>query len=100
MGTIKLKSAEEIVTSIKHDDGPWDDQGYYRDDIIRVIKEAQREAIEKTLQVASENAVADVTFIPELDNENMLVEGEDYEVYVINSSILNCKEIIFKENNL
>lgn len=93
---IKLKNAEDLVTSIEHDDGHWADQEYYRDDIIRVIKEAQKEAVEKTLQVASENAEADYNITESFDR----LTGEDIEVYVINSSILNLKEQIFKDNNL
>lgn len=94
MDTVKLKSAKDIVTSIEHDDGHWADQEYYRDDIIRVIKEAQREAIEKTLQIASENADADYTVLSNGIDEEVI------EVYVINSSILECKDKIFKLNNL
>ena len=60
------------------------------------LKKIQRNAIEYALQVASENAEADYNITESFDR----LTGEDIEVYVINSSILNLKEQIFKENNL
>lgn len=102
MDSIKLKSAEELHTRLTVEDH-WDLFPSLIDCIDLVIKEAQRNAIEFTLQQASQNATADVNFIGWL-NENLktynIQEGQDYEVYVINSSILNLKETIYKENNL
>lgn len=99
---IELKSTEELLKGIPtfNNDGGIG-IGYVKE----LIKEAQRNAVEYALIQASENAVADVTFDGRIANsqeffENPMLEGEDYEVYVINSSILNLKDKIFKENNL
>ena len=94
METIKLKSAEEIVYLLEA--GIPYEITYERPYIIEAIQIAQRDSIEKTLQIASENAVADYNFTEYFDR----LTGENIEVYVINSSILYCKETIFKENNL
>lgn len=104
MDTIKLKSAEELHTRLTVEDH-WDLLPSLIESIDKVIKEAQRNAIEYALKVASENADADVYFHGWLADESMksgepFVEGEDYEVYVINSSITDLKETIFKDNNL
>ena len=103
MDTIKLKSAEEIVDLLEAEI-PYEIT-YERPYIIEAIQIAQKDAIEKTLQTASKNADADVYFHGWLAEESMksgepFVEGEDYEAYVINSSITGLKDKIFEENNL
>lgn len=97
---IKLTKTEDIIKGCEHD-------GAYIpvNEVIRLIKEAQRNAIEYALQQASENADADVYFHGWLAEESMksgepFEEGEDYEVYVINESILGIKDKLFKLNNL
>lgn len=91
MDTVKLKSAEELIKGCEHD-------GSYIpvNEVIKLIKKVQRNAIEYALTQASENAEADYNITESFDR----LTGEDIEVYVINSSILNLKEQIFKENNL
>ena len=94
---IKLKSAEE-----------WKDIFMQNPDItaeeaIDWLKDIQRNCVEYTLQIASENADADIEFMGWLADQHermKFIEGEDYEVYVINSSIIDLKETIFKDNNL
>ena len=113
MDTIKLKSAEELLHTVGFQERLTEHKLDIalnsiinnKEHLIKVIKEAQRNAIEYTLKVASENAVADVYFHGWLAEESMksgepFVEGEDYEAYVINSSITGLKDKIFEENNL
>lgn len=74
-------------------------------DALGLFKEIQRNAIEVAVQRCSEEADADVYFNGWLAKESMksgepFEEGEDYEVYVIDSSILDCKQKLFEENNL
>jgi len=100
MDTIKLKSAEEIVDLLEAEI-PYEIT-YERPYIIEAIQIAQKDAIEKTLRIASENADADVYFHGWLAEESMkseepFVEGEDYEVYVIKSSILEVADKLIKE---
>ena len=96
MDTIKLKSAED------YKDSYLDCQDF--DDFNELIQSIQRNAIEYALQVASENAEADVNIIDTdaaTDYNRMLETYENpIEVYVINSSITGLKETIFKDNNL
>ena len=74
-------------------------------EMVRIIKDIQRNAIEVAVQRCSKEADADVYFHGWLAEESMksgepFEEGEDYEVYVINSSILDRKQKLFEENNL
>ena len=94
MDTIKLKSAEEIVDLLEAEI-PYEIT-YERPYIIEAIQIAQKDAIEKTLQTASENAVADYNVIESFNR----ITGEDIEAYVINSSITGLKDKIFEDNNL
>ena len=63
-----------------------------RDCIEDLVKEVQRNAIEVAVQRCSEEANADYRMSDYSDA--ILV------VYVINSSILDCKQKLFEENNL
>ena len=69
---------------------------------MQVAKQIQIEAIEETCKVCAENADADVCFLGELAAEQInssepFIEGQDYEVYVLKQSILNCAEILKRE---
>ena len=98
MDTIKLKSAENIFKGML-ETMPYNAQfPFTKSYIIAAIKLAQKDAIEKTLQTASENAVADVDF--NCNSDAALEAASSCEVYVINSSITDLKETIFKDNNL
>ena len=74
-------------------------------ELLKAIKEAQRNAIEVAVHRCSEEAVADYETV---DNYVGLIieqtveteEMDPIEVYVINSSILDCKQKLFEENNL
>ena len=88
MGTIKLKSAEEIVKYLDLEFDSEINRQYYSSIIINAIKEAQREAVEKTLKIASENADADYNITESFDR----ITGENSEAYVINSSITSLKD--------
>ena len=61
------------------------------EDIITVIKQVQKDTIETTLKLASEEAYCDMEHP---DEENGL---EESETIVIKDSILNLKEQLFKE---
>ena len=63
-----------------------------RDCIEDLVKEVQRNAIEITVQRCREEADADYCMSDYTDAIP--------EVYVINSSILDCKQKLFEENNL
>ncbi len=101
---IKLTKAEDLFK--KYHLNPFEcTPGADNRNMIKAIKEAQRNAIEYALQEASKNADADVYFHGWLAEESMksgepFEEGEDYEVYVINESILGIKDELFKLNNL
>ena len=102
MGTIKLKSAEEIVDLLEAEI-PYEIT-YERPYIIEAIQIAQKDAIEKTLQIASKNAEADIniTDVDAATDYNRMLETYEnpIEVYVINSSITGLKDKIFEDNNL
>lgn len=88
---IKLIKAEDSIKGCEHD-------GSYIpvNEVVRLIKEVQRNTIEYTLQQASENADADYVLVDSFDR----MTGEDIEAYVINESILGIKDKLFKLNNL
>lgn len=97
MDTVKLKSAKNLMLECA--------KTCSKIDIGEIVKLAQRNAIEYTLKVASENAIAGITFLGDLAQEQLrsgepFLSEEDYEVYVINSSITSLKDEIFKLNNL
>ena len=73
-----------------------------REDLYKIGKQMMKDTIEYTLQQAVENAEVDVNFMGWLAEESIksgepFIEGEDYEVYIINSSILNIKDKLLKE---
>ena len=99
MGTIKLKSAEEWKEIFMSNKDITEEQAF------EWLKDIQRNAIEYTLLTASQNSIADYNVLDEdLEKDiNRILEeytSDPIEVYVIKSSILNCKETIFKDNNL
>ncbi len=66
------------------------------------IKKIQTDTIQEACQACADNADADVTFQGWLAEESLksgepFEEGEDYEVYVIESSILSVAEKLIKE---
>ena len=73
------------------------DNGYNiiinREDLYNVIKQVQVETIKATAQTCADNADADYTIIDNFDP----VTGEDIEVYVIKSSILEVADKLIKE---
>ena len=73
-----------------------------RDLLLEIIKEIQIDAISETAQACANSAEADVTFCGWLAEESLksgepFEEGEDYEVYVIESSILSVADKLIKE---
>lgn len=79
------------------------DIDYY--ELEKIIKEVQRNAIEVAVQRCSEEAVADYetvdNYVGLIIEQTVETEKMDpIEVYVINSSILDCKQKLFEENNL
>ena len=56
-----------------------------------ILKQMQIDAWNEALDKAAENADADVYFRGWLAEQEPFVEGEDYEVYVLNQSILKLK---------
>jgi len=93
MDSIKLKSAEELHTRLTVEDH-WNLFPSLIDCIDLVIKEAQRNAIEFTLQQVGKNAEIEEKFISTGDYTGHM------RTQVNKSSILNLKETIYKENNL
>ena len=73
-----------------------------RELLLEIIKEIQIDTIKTTVQACADNADADVEFCGWLAEESLksgetFEEGEDYEVYVIESSILEVAEKLIKE---
>ena len=92
---IKLKKAEDLFK--KYHLNPFEcTPSADNRNMIKAIKEAQRNAIEYALQEASKNADADYVLVDSFDR----MTGEDIETYVINESILGIKDKLFKLNNL
>ena len=63
--------------------------------IMQVIRVAQEDAIRETVQYCADNADADVNWLRE-DLMELQAE-EDYEIYTIKSSILECAEKLISE---
>lgn len=94
-----MKKAEEYI-----DTSNWNDKWFWKieEEVIKAIKQAQIEAIEETVKLCAENAEADIVFLGDLAQEQLksgepFLSEEDYEVYVLKQSILNCAEILKKE---
>ena len=73
-----------------------------RELLLEIIKEIQIDTIQETCQACADNADADVYFNGWLAEESLksgeaFEEGEDYEVYVIESSILEVADKLIKE---
>ena len=71
-------------------------------DIKLVIKYAQIDAIKSTVQACADNADADMELLGDLARESIesgepFLSEEDYEVYVIKSSILEVADKLIKE---
>ena len=62
-----------------------------QESVIEVLEMVQIDAWNEALDKAAENADADVYFRGWLAEQEPFVEGEDYEVYVLNQSILKLK---------
>ena len=90
------KTFEELVDSIEYGkdnivpyDEPYEyDKAYSKNTVVNLMKLVR----EKTLQECANNNDVDVQWMGWLADQHFLkpfVFGEDYEAYVINSSILN-----------
>ena len=62
-----------------------------QESVIEVLEMIQKETWNEALDKAAENADADIYFKGWLAEQEPFVEGEDYEVYVLNQSILKLK---------
>ena len=98
-GYIDMKKAEEYLKQLFQE--PYNlEEGSIEYDFLQVIKEVQRDAIKETCQACADNADADVTLLGWLEEnkeEYNLQAGQDYEVYVIKSSILEVADKLIKE---
>ena len=89
---------EGILLEVKYDNGY--NVTISREDLYNVIKQVQVETIKETVQACADNAEADVEFCGWFDDQRILgdcKEEEDYEVYVIKSSILEVADKLIKE---
>lgn len=80
------------------------DNGYNvvinRDELLNILRQIQIDTIRETAQACADNADADVEFCGWFDDQRILgdcKEGEDYEVYVIKSSISEVADKLIKE---
>ena len=62
-----------------------------QESVIEVLEMVQKETWNEAIDKAAENADADIYFKGWLAEQEPFVEGEDYEVYVLNQSILKLK---------
>jgi hypothetical protein len=73
------------------------DNGYNvvinRDELLNILRQIQIDTIRETCQACADNADADYTIIDNFDP----VTGEDIEIYVIKSSILEIADKLIKE---
>ena len=82
---------EGIPLEVKYDNGY--NVTISREDLYNVIKQVQIDTIKATVQSCADNADADYTITDNFDP----VTGEDIEVYVIKSSILEVADKLIKE---
>jgi len=71
-----------------------------RNILLNIIKQIQTDTIKETVQYCADNLEASVSFIrwPEENKEEYNFQaGQDYEVYVIKSSTLECADKLIKE---
>lgn len=100
-GYIDMKKPEEILKSIE-EEMPFRllEKSKVRSYILMAIKEAQIDAIKATVQACADNADADfvpMNWLAEQHVSKPFIEGEDYEIYVIKSSILEVADKLIKE---
>ena len=93
-----MKTPEEYLKFIEFAEVDASEAGmfYFADnlekgELIKLIQQVQKEAWNEALDKAAENADADIYFKGWLAEQEPFVEGEDYEVYVLNQSILKLK---------
>ena len=91
---------EGIPLEVKYDNGY--NVIINREDLYNVIKQIQIDTIKATVQACADNADADVEFLGDLAEESVrsgepFLSEEDYEVYVIKSSILEVADKLIKE---
>ena len=73
-----------------------------RELLLEIIKEIRIDTINETCQACADNADADIEFLGDLARESIVsgepfLSEEDYEVYVIKSSILEVADKLIKE---
>lgn len=95
-----MKKAEEYVNDFWGEAPIGDIVSHY--DICEVIKRVQADAIKETCQACADNADADINFLGDIARESIIsgepfLSEEDYEVYVIKSSILEVADKLIKE---
>lgn len=80
------------------------DNGYNviinRDELLNILRQIQIDTIRATVQACADSADADVEFIGWLSEQQLngnFISGEDYEVCVIKSSILEVADKLIKE---
>ena len=86
METIKLKSAEEYLKELFEEPFELEDNNSIESDFYNIIKNAQKDAIEKTIEEV--NVVQKLKFY---QGESGYLDKESREI---------LKETIFKDNNL
>ena len=80
-----MKTPEEYLENLTFNPNTLEEE------VIDIIKQVQKETWNEAIDKAAENADADVYFKGWLAEQEPFVEGEDYEVYVLNQSILKLK---------
>ena len=73
-----------------------------RELLLEIIKEIQIDTIKTTVQACADSAEADMELLGDLARESIesgepFLSEEDYEVYVIKSSILEVADKLIKE---
>jgi hypothetical protein len=94
-----MKKAVEYLKELFEE--PFDLSGNsIESDFLNVIKQAQEDAIREAVKACAESADADFTpigWLAQQHLDNPFIAGEDYEVYVIESSILSITDKLIKE---
>jgi hypothetical protein len=101
---ISMKKAEEYIPKVcaveeilhSNSNKPF----WSKEFILKIIKQAQIDTIKATVQACADNADAGFEPINWLVKQYVsipFIEGEDYEVYVIKSSILEVADKLIKE---
>lgn len=102
-----MKRAEdyliEEIEKLSELDQPWYEDYIYDGNslaIINALKQAKIDAIEETCRVCAESAEADfepLGWLAKQHQINPFIEGEDYEIPIIRSSILEVANKLKKE---